>query len=174
MRAQGMNRKDSEVEISRLLDLVGLPRDAGKRYPHQFRNGQRRRIAIARALSVAPRLVILDEPVSALDVSIRAQILTLLRDMQRKLELAYLFIGHDLATVKFISDVVGGPIAGRWRFGVAFDIGSLIRVKDRVTSAAIVAQRISPGSCRDDRVPVEWPTRPPPGGRRVTALFRAE
>jgi oligopeptide/dipeptide ABC transporter ATP-binding protein len=105
--AQGASRERIKHEIARLLELVGLTRDAGERYPHQFSGGQRQRIAIARALSVDPRLLVLDEPVSALDVSIRAQILILLRSMQERLGLTYLFIGHDLAVVKYVSTIVG-------------------------------------------------------------------
>jgi oligopeptide/dipeptide ABC transporter ATP-binding protein len=93
--------------VPRLLDIVGLAKNAGERYPHQFSGGQRQRVAIARALSVDPRLLVLDEPVSALDVSIRAQILILLREMQDRLGLTYLFIGHDLAIVKYVSSSVG-------------------------------------------------------------------
>jgi oligopeptide/dipeptide ABC transporter ATP-binding protein len=111
--AQGASAERIEQEIPRLLDLVGLPKDAGERYPHQFSGGQRQRIAIARALSVNPRFLVLDEPVSALDVSIRAQILILLRAMQQELGLTYLFIGHDLAIVKYLSTFVGVMYFGR-------------------------------------------------------------
>lgn len=109
LRIQGIKRKEAEKQVMEILEVVRLKeiQDCMDKYPHQFSGGEKQRLAIARAIIRRPRMLVLDEPVSNLDVSIQASILNLLKDLQHDLELTYLFISHDLRVVEFMSDTVG-------------------------------------------------------------------
>lgn len=113
LRTHHMNEENREERIAELLQSVGLPIEYKDRYPHEFSGGQRQRIGIARALALNPRFIVADEPVAALDVSIQAQIINLLVDLQKEHGLTYLFIAHDLGVVQYISDRVGVMYLGK-------------------------------------------------------------
>ena len=160
----------SEVKsyVLELMDKCGLRDYYYERYPHEFSGGQRQRICIARALSVQPKLVICDEPVSALDVSIQAQIINLLKKLQRDMNLAYVFISHDLSVVKFISDKIGVMYLGAMmEFGTKEDIFS--EPLHPYTKALFSAVPNPDPTAKMDRIKLEGdipsPANPPKGCR---------
>ena len=131
-------RKSRRETVRRLLEVVGFNPNFTNRYPHEFSGGQRQRIGVARALALNPKLIICDEPVSALDVSIQAQILNLLKDLQRDFGLTYLFISHDLAVVRTMSDEIAVMNQGKLvEVGPAEDV--YLRPKDEYTKALFAA-----------------------------------
>ena len=165
---QKLEKGQVRQRVARLLDMVGLPARSADLFPHEFSGGQRQRIAIARALALSPKLVVLDEPVSALDVSIRAQILNLLVDLQRDLGLAYLFIAHDLAAVAHMSHSIAVMYLGQLvEYGAAKTVAT--DPKHPYTQALFSAALPShPDEAREEIIlpgEVPSPVNPPSGCR---------
>lgn len=169
------NRHERNERVFELLDRVGLPRTAADKFPFEFSGGQRQRIGIARALAVNPDLLVLDEPVSALDVSVQSQVLNLLMELQRDLGLSYLFIAHDLAVVKHVSDRIAVMYLGK--IVEMTDAEKIYRdPRHAYTKALIEAIPVTDPSKMRDREPLEGevpsPMNPPEGcafGHRINA-----
>ena len=160
------DRESRRRTVSQLCETVGLEADALKRYPHEFSGGQRQRIGIARAIALAPKLIIADEPVSALDVSIQSQILNLLVELRQRLGLSYIFISHDLAVIEHVSDTVTVMYLGRIVETAAAEV-LFARPSHPYTEALISAvPQTDPGQ-RGARVALAGempnPESPPPG-----------
>ncbi|MDF8369139.1 ABC transporter ATP-binding protein [Weissella paramesenteroides] len=149
------NDADRSKQVEDLLEIVGLNRDHSSRYPHEFSGGQRQRIGIARALAVQPKFIIADEPISALDVSIQAQVVNLLKDLQVKQGLTYLFIAHDLSMVKYISDRIG---VMHW--GKMVEIGTADEVYNHplhdYTRSLLSSIPVPDPSVEEQRVPIVY------------------
>ncbi len=167
---------DLRERAERLLTRVGLPADAADKYPHEFSGGQRQRIGIARAISLSPRLVVADEPVSALDVSVQAQILNLLRDIREEYGIAFLFVSHDLRVIRHVSDAVAVMYLGKlMEVSPAAD---LFREPLHPYSRGLLSAVPVPGENRRETIvlrgEIPSPIHVPPGCRFHTRCFMAQ
>ncbi|MCL5966021.1 MAG: ATP-binding cassette domain-containing protein [Deltaproteobacteria bacterium] len=172
----GIRGGEIRERASLLLARVGLPADAADRYPHEFSGGQRQRIGIARAIALRPKLVVADEPVSALDVSVQAQILNLLKDIQDEYGMAYLFVSHDLRVIRHVSDTVAVMYLGKLM--EVSPAGELFREPLHPYSRSLLSAVPMPGGAKREEIvlrgEIPSPIAPPPGCRFHTRCFMAQ
>ena len=165
---QGLQKTKKLDGVTELLDLVGLGSDCLYRYPHEFSGGQRQRIGIARALAPRPKLLIADEPVSSLDVSVQAQVLNLFRELKQKLNLTMLFISHDLNVVEYLADTVAVMYGGK--IMELAPVEQIFKLPLHPYTQGLIASNPTPESFMEKRAPtlrgeVLLPLNPPPGCR---------